>query len=259
MQGLPAGTLARRERVAITAGLAGASVLAWLWLVQMMRQMHAGMGDAAQAGLHAWSVPEFALTFLMWAVMMVAMMLPSAAPMSLVYAAVARKAARDGAVVAPAFVFASGYVAIWTLFSLGATLAQWSLDRALLLSPMLVTTSPVLGALLLVAAGAYQWSPAKDACLEHCRAPATFFARHWRSGGSGAFRMGLVHGAFCLGCCWALMGLLFVGGVMNLFWVAVITLFVLGEKSLPWGARGGRWAGAGLILVGLGLLVSRVG
>ena len=167
---------------------------------------------------------------------MTGMMLPSATPATLVYTAVARKAAREGTPVAPVAAFVTGYLFMWTLFSLGATLAQWGLERAALLSPMLVSTSPVLGASLLIAAGVYQLTPWKEACLEHCQSPVQFISQHWRSGGWGAFRMGLEHGAFCLGCCWVLMGLLFFGGVMNLVWIAGITLFVLLEKVLPFGA-----------------------
>ena len=186
--------------------------------------------------------------FLMWAVMMVGMMLPTAAPATLVYAAVARKAARQGTPVAPTACFVAGYLVMWTLFSIGATAAQWALDQAALLSPMLVASSPWLGALLLLAAGVYQLTPAKEACLRHCRAPAHFIAEQWRPGAAGALRMGAVHGAFCLGCCWALMGLLFFGGVMNLLWIAAITLFVLVEKLFSRGPGAARLTGAAMIL-----------
>jgi predicted metal-binding membrane protein len=144
----------------------------------------------------------------------------------------------------------AGYIAIWTAFSLAATLAQWGLERAALLSPMMVSTSPVLGAALLIGAGVYQMTPYKDSCLKHCREPARFISEHWRPGASGAFVMGAEHGLYCLGCCWILMGLLFFGGVMNLLWIAAITLFVLLEKVLPFGAQGGRIAGAALIALG---------
>jgi len=204
----------------------------------------------AMMTLHPWTPADFAMTFTMWAVMMVGMMLPSATPATLVYAAVARKAEREGAPVAPVAAFVAGYLATWTLFGLAATLAQWGLERAALLSPMLVATSPRLGAALLIAAGVYQLTPFKDACLAHCRSPAHFIAEHWRPGPAGALRMGLEHGAFCLGCCWVLMGLLFFGGVMNLVWIAAIALFVLLEKAVPFGAGGGRWAGVAMILAG---------
>lgn len=247
-------SLPRRDRLAILAALAGTSALAWAWLVKMALDM-GEMTPMSEMALQIqpWSALDFGLMFLMWAVMMVGMMIPSAAPMVLVYAAVARKAERQGTPVAGTTNFVLGYVAVWTLFSVGATLAQWGLDQAALLSPMLVASSPWLGAALLVAAGAYQLTPAKDTCLEHCRAPAHFLSANWHAGAAGAFRMGLHHGAFCLGCCWVLMGLLFFGGVMNLLWIAAITLFVLAEKLLPWGRRAARWSGVAMIAAGLGL------
>lgn len=211
----------------------------------------------AMMGLRSWDVANFGMMFSMWAIMMAGMMLPSASPTTLIYAAVARKASRAGMPVAPTAAFVVGYLTIWTLFSLAATLAQWILESMALLSPRMVSTSPVLGAGLLVAAGIYQLTPFKDACLEHCRSPAHFIAEHWRPGTAGAFRMGVVHGAYCLGCCWILMGLLFFGGVMNLLWIAAITLFVLLEKVLPFGAGGGRLAGIGMILSGV-LVMARV-
>lgn len=242
--------LPRRDRVAILSALLGVTVLAWLYLVDMAGGM-AGMGSGgAMMEIDAWGLRDAILMFAMWAVMMLGMMVPTAAPMALVYAAVARKAARGGTILAPTAVFVSGYVAMWTLFSVGATAAQWGLERAALLSPMLVSTSPTLGAALLIGAGVYQLTPYKDACLEHCRSPAHFISEHWRPGTFGAFRMGLVHGAYCLGCCWILMGLLFFGGVMNLLWIAGITLFVLLEKITPFGALGGRAAGLVMIAVG---------
>jgi predicted metal-binding membrane protein len=251
--------LPRRDRIAVLAELFGVTLLAWLYLVEMATGM-VGMpasdmtGGGAAMQLQPWTVRDAALMFAMWAVMMVGMMVPTAAPMTLVYAAVARKAAREGTVLAPTAVFVLGYVAMWTGFSAGATAAQWGLERAALLSPMLVTTSPTLGAALLIGAGIYQLTPFKNACLEHCRSPAYFISEHWRPGASGAFRMGLVHGAYCLGCCWILMGLLFFGGVMNLLWIAGITVFVLLEKVAPFGAWGGRVAG--LVMIGTGLFAA---
>jgi predicted metal-binding membrane protein len=243
-------SLARRQRLALWAGLAGVTLLAWLELLREARAMDVAMRAGVACELHPWSAADFGLTFAMWAVMMVGMMLPSAAPMSLLFAAVARSAADGEDVATRTSVFVAGYVAVWTLFSLAATAAQWALEGAALLSPMAASTSPAFGAALLGAAGLYQLSPAKRACLDHCRAPAHFFAAHWRPGAAGAFRMGAVHGAWCLGCCGLLMGLLFFGGVMNLLWVAGLTLFVLVEKLAPQGARAGRVAGAALLLAG---------
>ena len=239
--------------MAVLAALVGVTALAWLYLVHMARAM-AGE-PMAMMGLEPWSAAHFAMMFAMWVIMMTGMMLPSATPTTLVYTAVARKAAREGAPVAPVAAFVAGYLLMWTLFSFAATVAQWGLERAALLSPMLVASSPVLGGALLIAAGVYQLTPFKDACLEHCRSPAHFIAERWRPGRLGALRMGAEHGAYCLGCCWVLMGLLFFGGVMNLLWIAAITLFVLLEKVVPHGAGGGRFAGVGMILAGAGVLL----
>jgi predicted metal-binding membrane protein len=243
-------SLTARQRLAVLTGLAGVTLLAWAYLLRMDQDMKAAMRAGVACQLHPWSGADFAFTFAMWAIMMVGMMVPSAAPMSLLFASVARKARTQGSAVAPTFVFVAGYVAVWTLFSLAATAAQWGLERSALLSPMLASTSPAFGGAILGAAGVYQWTPWKDACLEHCRAPALFFARHWRDGVLGAFRMGAAHGVYCLGCCWLLMGLLFFGGVMNLLWVAGIALFVLVEKVAPHGAAAGRFAGAALVALG---------
>jgi predicted metal-binding membrane protein len=201
-------------------------------------------------GVQPWTATEFGLRLAMWAVMMIAMMVPTAAPMTLLYAAVARKAAAQHNPLAPTFVFVAGYVAMWTIFSLVATIAQHALDQAALLSPTMVSRSPQLGAALLIAAGIYQLTPLKNACLRNCRSPAHFLSRYWRTGNLGAFRMGLRLGIYCVGCCWILMGLLFVGGVMNLLWIAGIAVFVLLEKTIPFGVAGGRLAGAAMILVG---------
>ena len=220
--------------------------------------MSAGMTDRSMAQsmqsvvhVQAWTATEFGVILLIWAVMMVAMMVPTAAPMTLVYAAVARKAAREDHPVAPTFVFVAGYLAIWILFSVAATAAQSGLDQLALLSPAMVSASPVLGGGLLIGAGVYELTPYKQTCLAHCRAPAHFISQRWRGGFAGAFRMGLELGTYCLGCCWILMGLLFVGGVMNLLWIAAIAVFILLEKTLPFAETGLRAVGAAMILVGL--------
>jgi predicted metal-binding membrane protein len=243
-----------RDRIVVLVALAGVTAVAWAWLIRMATEMNSSVPMAVM-GVRAWAPVDFGLTLLMWTVMMVGMMVPTAAPMTLTYAAVARKAARGQTPVPPTMVFAAGYVCLWALFSVLAALAQWGLDQAGVLSPMLVTTSPLLGAGLLVAAGAYQLTPLKRACLDHCRSPVYFLSAHWKRGIGGAFRMGMEHGAFCIGCCWALMGLLFVGGVMNLAWVAVIAFFVLVEKLIPRGRLASAVAGGGLIGTGLVMMV----
>jgi predicted metal-binding membrane protein len=249
-----------RDRLAVLAGLAAITAAAWAYIVVAAHRMMSGPAGMsgrpmapvmhAMIGSQPWTAAEFGLRLAMWAVMMVAMMVPTAVPMTLLYAAVARKAAAQHSPVAPAFVLVAGYAAMWAIFSLVATAAQWGLDQAALLSPMMVSRSAWLGAALLITAGVYQLTPLKNACLRNCRAPAHFLSRHWRSGRLGAFRMGVRLGAYCLGCCWILMGLLFIGGVMNLLWIAAIAAFVLLEKTMPFGVAGGRAAGAAMILIG---------
>ena len=249
-----------RDRLAVLTGLAGITAAGWVYVVVAAGRMASGSAGMrghsmvpmmrAMAGVQPWTATEFGLRLAMWAVMMVAMMVPTAVPMTLLYAAVARKAAAQHSPVAPAFILVAGYAGMWVIFSVVATVAQWGLDRAALLSPMMVSRSAALGAALLIAAGVYQLTPVKDACLRNCRAPAHFLSRHWLGGRLGAFRMGVRLGAYCLGCCWILMGLLFVGGVMNLLWIAAIAVFVLLEKTIPFGVTGGRVAGAAMILTG---------
>jgi predicted metal-binding membrane protein len=245
---ISAAGLRRRDRVAILGALAVVTALAWTYLLAMAGMQ--GMG-----ALHAWSPLDVALLLAMWLVMMAGMMLPAATPMTLLYAQVARKALRDGSVLPPTAVFVTGYLLAWGAFSVAATAAQWGLERMALLSPMLAASSPRLGAALLIAAGAYQLTPWKDTCLAHCRDPVSFFADQFRPGTRGALRLGFHHGLYCLGCCWVLMGLLFVGGVMNLLWIAALSAFVLAEKVIPYGVWGGRAAGALMIAAGALLLL----
>ncbi len=237
----------KRDRRIVLAGLAGVVVLAWIYTIGF----DGGLGDAAMAGLMPWTFLHFGLIFLMWAVMMVGMMLPSAAPMILLYALVARKSAEKNTPVIGVGVFVAGYVAAWIGFSLTAAFLQWVFEQFALLSPMMVSANPNFGGGLLIAAGAYQWTPLKDRCLGNCRAPLAFITNAWRDGLRGAFRMGLEHGLYCVGCCWVLMGLLFFGGVMNLLWIAAIAGFVMLEKLAPFGVQAGRFSGFLLIVSGL--------
>jgi predicted metal-binding membrane protein len=206
-----------------------------------MRMAHAAMMQPA-----VWTPAYAALMFVMWWIMMVAMMLPSASPMILLFARVQRKEKDKGAPFISTSVFAAGYLVTWGVFSLIAAGAQWGLERAGLLSAMMASTSGLFAGVLLLAAGIYQLTPLKHACLRHCRSPIQFIMHHWRSGTWGAFRMGIDHGAFCLACCWFLMVLLFVGGVMNLHWIVGLALFVLLEKTIP----AGHWLGS---ITGIGL------
>lgn len=246
-------TIVKRDRRVVLSSLFGVVGLAWLYLVALALGMDdmAAMGNAVvQARATSWSVSYFGLMFLMWAVMMVGMMMPSASPMILMFARINRDhRARDEPFV-PTAIFVTGYIAIWSVFSLAATMAQWALQEAGLLSAMMAGTNAIFGGLVLFAAGLYQWTPLKDACLRHCQTPLSFLMTRWRDGASGAFRMGLAHGAYCVGCCWVLMTLLFVGGVMNLLWVAALAAFVFVEKVVPPHAWLSRLAGMALVAWG---------
>jgi predicted metal-binding membrane protein len=247
-------TALRRDRLIVAAGLAGAIALAWAYIAPTAIDMHGSMsGLAAWMMAASWDARYFVLIFLMWCVMMLGMMLPSAAPTILLYALVQRRS-QSHPRIALAYVFAAGYLAAWIAFSLAATTVQWLLAAAALLSPMMEAASTTLGAALLIAAGVYQWLPAKRVCLTHCRSPLEWLPRNWRPGAGGALRMGIAHGAYCLGCCWALMLLLFVGGVMNLVWIALLTTFVLLEKLAPRGDLVGRVGGVALVAAGVWLL-----
>jgi predicted metal-binding membrane protein len=246
----------QRDRLLILGGLGLATAAVWSWLIPASLDMYGAMdGLAAWMMQDRWDLHYFVLIFAMWAAMMVGMMLPSAAPTLLLYGVVLRRSPDANAAVSRVYAFAAGYLLIWTAFSIAATLLQWLLSRSTLMTPMMEAASSTLGGALLIVAGIYQWSPLKRACLAYCRAPAGFISRHWSPGHRGALRMGLRHGAYCLGCCWVLMLLLFVGGVMNLWWIAAITIFVLLEKIAPWGAQGGRLSGIALLIFGGWLLL----
>lgn len=257
----PIAALVGRDRALVWAGVAGLGVVAWLYLVHLSRGMAARPPGAEMAGmpgmapvLAPWTLADLLATVAMWAVMMVAMMLPSAAPFILLFAAVNRKRREQGGLVVPTGAFIVGYLLVWGGFSVGAALAQWGLHTAALLSGAMATTSPIIAGALLVGAGVYQLTPLKEVCLAKCRSPLGFLMTEWREGTAGALRMGFRHGAYCLGCCWVLMGLLFVTGVMNLLWVAVIALFVLLEKVAPGGVVVGRVGSVALILAGVVML-----
>lgn len=252
--------LIRRDRVATVLGLGVMTALAWTYLVReaasmqsmaMDARMHAAMGMADMRG---WGLADGIALFVMWAVMMAGMMLPSAAPVILLILSVYRRRGDQNARVS-AGAFIGGYLLVWTMFSAAAAATQTGLHRAAFLTPDMASGSAVLGGAILLMAGFYQWLPIKNRCLTHCQSPLGFITQHWREGALSGFTMGTRHGAFCVGCCWALMALLFVVGVMNLVWVATIAAFVLVEKLTPQVPHLGRVAGVLLILWGTYVLV----
>lgn len=276
----PFERLLKRDRAITLAGLAVLCAISWLYIVK-----GAGLGmsasemtrlalfphrnaqpvmpgmvcDKCAAPVQAWGLRTWVLMIAMWWIMMIAMMTPSAAPTILLYARVHRHALAQGQnqdKLAPTGAFACGYLLVWLGFSAAATLLHWGLERAGLVSSMMMESqSRWLSAVVLIAAGLFQISPFKNMCLAHCRMPNEFLSRHWRPHMLGAIRLGALHGAYCVGCCWVLMTLLFVVGVMNLIWIAVLAIVVLMEKMMPRGLWFGRVAGVLLIGWGVATLV----
>jgi predicted metal-binding membrane protein len=265
----------RRDRVVVLVALVAVAALAWAYLIVLAARMGAPSAGAASgmpgmpgmqmsgAGLLVpafvpWTAAHFLFMFTMWAVMMVGMMTPSVAPMVLVYTEVARRSATRGYAFAPPGWFAAGYLIAWSLFSALAALAQWGLEALALITPMMASASRPFGGAVLIAAGVYQWLPIKYACLSQCRAPLAFVQRHggFQESAWGSLRLGLLHGAYCIGCCWALMALLFVGGVMNLLWVAALMIFVLLEKAIPGARYVSPIAGLVAVVAGIWMIVT---
>jgi predicted metal-binding membrane protein len=236
-----------RDRVPVAALLVLLPALCWLWIVVMARDMYGPMTGASRWMMTTdWDVTHLLLLWAMWTVMMAGMMLPSASPLVLLYGAIARRSAPETA-VRQIYALTAGYLVVWSLFSLGATALQRLLAALLVMSPMMEVTSAGAGAALLFVAGVYQLTPMKHACLRACQSPLGFLMTRWRTGVGGAFDTGVRHGAYCVGCCWALMLLLFAGGVMNLTVIAALTAFVAFEKLVPLGRHGARITGALLI------------
>lgn len=246
----------KRDRLIVLAALFGIAAVAWGYMVHEARTMNCCSMVAPDN--NPWSTSILPPLFFMWAEMMVAMMIPSAAPMILTFAAVQRKRREQERPFVPTGIFLCGYLLAWTIFSAVATVVQWILHAKALLSPMMVGNNQILGGVLLLSAGIFQFTTLKNACLTHCRSPLSFLMTDWREGKSGALWMGLKHGTYCTGCCWILMMLLFVAGVMNLFWIAVISIFVLLEKILPRGLLFGKIAGVVLIAWGYWMLASAI-
>lgn len=249
-----------RDRVAVLAALAGVVALAWAYLAYtVLAQPAMDMDAVAMAAMPPpdWDAGYFAATLAMWMVMMVGMMLPSAAPAVLLFDALQQRGDAAHRGHGATALFGAGYLIAWSAFSVLATTAQWALSSAMLLSAMMTSRSAVFAGLLLVVAGAYQFTPLKTVCLSQCRSPAEFLVRHHRPGPFGPVRMGLQHGLQCIGCCWALMALLFAVGVMNLLWVAALAIFVFIEKLASVGPLVGR--ASGILMVCAGLVLMAIG
>lgn len=254
LDGVDAGAI---DRIAIGASLAVAVLAAWAYLgYQAWAMQHMDTVEMAMPGMDAWGIGDLALVFTMWSVMMVGMMAPTAGPTAMVFASIQRARRSRGGPFVATWAFLLGYLAMWTVFSAFATLAQWSLHAGALLSPGMDRAVPLVGGIVAMTAGAYQWTPAKFACLARCRSPLGYIISEWREGVSGAFVMGFRHGLFCTACCWALMLLLFAVGVMNLYWVAGLTLFVLIEKYFRFGPALAKAAGLLLIVWGGSMLLA---
>ena len=240
----------KRDRWIVLAALALLTALAWGVMTREARGMSPGAGACCcmmAPDTNPWDAGALPPLFFMWAEMMVAMMIPSAAPMILTFAMVQRKRREQERPYVPTGLFLAGYLLAWTIFSAFAAAAQWILHAKALLTPMMASNNSIFGGAILAAAGIFQFTPLKNACLVRCRSPLHFLLTDWREGKPGALVMGLKHGAYCTGCCWILMLLLFLGGVMNLFWIAAISIFVLLEKILPKSLLIGKFAGAILI------------
>jgi len=249
-------TVLRYDRAPAVVLLVLLPTISWMWIVVMARDMYGPMtGASAWMMTVNWDLPHLLLLWAMWAVMMTGMMVPSASPLVLLYGVGARRSAQ-GPAGRRVYALAAGYLVVWTVFSLGATALQRALAALLLVSPMMEATSARMSSSLLLIAGVYQLTPFKHACLRRCQSPLGFMMSRWRHGASGAFRMGLEHGAYCVGCCWALMLLLFAGGVMNLTVIVALTALVAFEKLAPFGLRGARVSGVLLITAGLWALWS---
>jgi predicted metal-binding membrane protein len=269
MTGFALEAIFKRDTAVVAFALLALTLLVWLALLAgagtgmdpfaMSGWLLPAGGASAQSW--TWTPAYWLIAFFMWAVMMVAMMLPSASPMVLLYGRVVRQSERKGQITNAAgsvAAFAAGYLTLWSLFSVVAVAVQWALERSGAMNGMMALREPVIAGGLLIAVGVYQLTPLKENCLTHCRSPAAFLAAHWQPGAMGAWRMGLAHGAYCIGCCAALMLLLFVGGVMNLVWIAGLSLLVLAEKLMPRGERLRVPLGVLLIIAGAGLITSAV-
>jgi predicted metal-binding membrane protein len=246
----------KRQRGTLAVVLLGIPLVCWLWIAPMARDMYGPMtGLSAWMMTTSWDTPRLVLLWAMWAVMMAGMMIPTATPAVLLFAGAARNRPDEGNPSARIYALAAGYLLVWAVFSVAATVLQRLLATWLVLTPMMEPATPAIAAAILLVAGVYQFTPLKRTCLRSCRSPLLLFTSRWRRGIAGAFRMGLDHGLYCLGCCWALMLLLFAGGVMNLTVILALTAWVAVEKIAPFGEQSALASGALLLGAGIWMLV----
>jgi predicted metal-binding membrane protein len=245
----------RRDKVTVVFCMATVTLIAWVYMIRMAFEMtEAGM-SVSDPCMVDWSLRDFRMIFSMWSMMMVAMMLPTVAPIILIFSAVNRQRSNERNPLIPTGLFLLAYLFVWVAYSALATFAQWGLHASAILSHSMTINSPILGGAFFLAAGVFQWTPFRDACMSHCRSPIGFVLTEWREGKRGAMIMGLKHGTFCVGCCWMLMALSFVLGAMNMLWMAMLTIFMFLEKVIwPTNIWVSRIAGVALATWGLWII-----
>ena len=249
----------KRDQLIILSGVIALVIISWVYLAYFYTYMHIGMESLARSmvmpQISAISLNEFLPVLLMWSAMMIAMMLPSATPMVLAFSAINRKRSLNGNKIVPTWVFLSSYILVWIGFSLFAAILHLYLKNNFFLSEESRIINPIAGGIILMAAGFYQFTPIKHACVKNCQSPLGFVMEKWREGRKGAFWMGLQHGGYCVGCCWVLMLLLFFAGIMNLIWIAAISIFIFLEKIIVRGRFLGYFSGSFLLIWGLYILL----
>lgn len=244
-----------RDRIVVVSGVVILLLLSWGYTLWIASEVYGGAHGAFGPHTGHWGMADLAMVLVMWIVMMTAMMVPSVSSTIVMFGEISRKHGGAAHPIAATWVFVAGYLIAWTAFSVGATGAQWGMKEAALMTSVMAAKSPLIGGAILMFAGVFQFTPMKQACLRHCRSPLAFFMSGWRYGSFGALSMGVRHGIYCIGCCWALMAVMFVGGVMNPLWLVGLALFVLVEKLMPSGARIGQAAGIALFAAGAYLII----
>lgn len=255
--------LFKKENIFVILCISILMILSWIYIFNISSMKTSGTMDSKlyniiMPQMEKWTLNNTLTTLVMWSVMMIAMMLPSAMPMVLVFSAVNKKRHSFGNQLVPTWIFVFGYIIVWIIFSLIATLTQLVIHNFALVSPEIRIINPVLSGIILISAGVYQFTPVKEVCLKNCQSPLSFMMNYWRAGKVGAFIMGLHHGLYCVGCCWILMILLFVAGVMNLLWISLIAIFIFLEKVIQRNYLLSYIAGFLLIVWGFGLIAYRI-